>query len=377
MTGKQLVETALQGRKPPQLPVFPIYDKGYVMTSIGRDPRDYIVATAKERIEYLGKNFLRHKVDGFCVHIGTSDEWAKNHTVEKFAQYWLITEKNTGEKRRLLPDCTWAKEDGTVIIESLSNNGISKIQCEDDIDEQIPSPPSVEEIKSSGILGPLQYLAEKYPDYHFSFQTGTPMIKAIEACGGYAEGLMVLASEPELFRKILEKCMTYDYARIILARKYGGRSMYFTSYYTGADTVSPDNYAKIVFPYELEICRFAKANGFYVLNWYLGDLMPVLDKVMELPLDGLILEQGRKGYNIDPVQIRKRVGEKFCLFGFAFENDFCQFNYEGLRNEIARQIKGAASEGAFIIGTPIMPANANPEAVDFYFDKAKRLGKEI
>jgi len=87
-----------------------------------------------------------------------------------------------------------------------------------------------------------------------------------------------------------------------------------------------------------------------------------------------VLEQGRKGYDIDPVEIRQRVGPKFCLFGFGYENDYCTFNRAGLTGELQRQIKGAGLDGAFIAGTPIMPPNALPAAVDYYFSEARRLG---
>ena len=96
---------------------------------------------------------------------------------------------------------------------------------------------------------------------------------------------------------------------------------------------------------------------------------------MKLPLDALVLEQGRKGYEIDPVEIRQRVGPDFCLFGFGLENDFCTFNRAGLAGELQRQIEGAGSDGAFIVGTPIMPPNAQPEAVEFYFQEARRIGR--
>lgn len=103
--------------------------------------------------------------------------------------------------------------------------------------------------------------------------------------------------------------------------------------------------------------------------------MPILDQVMKLPMDALVLEQGRKGYDIDPVTIRKRVGPNFCLFGFGFENDYCIDNRAGLAREIRRQIEGAGRNGAFIAGTPIMPPNANPSTVDYYFNEVRRMGK--
>ena len=65
----------------------------------------------------------------------------------------------------------------------------------------------------------------------------------------------------------------------------------------------------------------------------------------------------------------------FCLFGFAYENDFCTFNRDGLRNELHRQFAGAGMNGAFVAGTPILPANAMPAAVDYNFQQARELGR--
>ena len=80
---------------------------------------------------------------------------------------------------------------------------------------------------------------------------------------------------------------------------------------------------ELVFPHDAEVCLAARAAGLRGLNWYLGNLMPVLDVVRRLPLDALVLEQGRKAYATDPVEIRRRVGPRFCLFGFGHEHDYC------------------------------------------------------
>ena len=375
MTPKERVNTALEGGKPDRVPIVPIYDIGYVMRSIGRDPREWTTASAQERIDAIKESFRLHEVDGFFVHSGRNDDWVKGHTVEKLDAYWMVTELETGEQYRLLEDGWRAEADGTLIPRALSAGGVSKIQSWEDLDREVPPPATEDEVEESGALWPLRHLVGKYPDHHFSFQSGTPMVWALNTCGGYVEGLLTLASQRALFKELLARCAVDKYARIAQGAKAGAHSMWFTSYYTGADTISPRDYAELVFPLDWEICKAAKDRGLYVLHWYLGDLMPVLDKVMELPMDALVLEQGRKGYEIDPVEIRKRVGSRFCLFGFGYENDYCTFDRASLANELRRQLEGAGPEGAFVVGTPIMPPNAVPEAVDFYFSEARRIGR--
>jgi len=377
MMGKERIAAALRGGKPDRIPILPIYDIGYVLRSTGHDVREWAVATCTERTRIIEESFLLHPdIDGLFIHGGGNDENARHLQIEEFPDFWRITDDRTGETWGLLQDGSLCTADGA----PLPRQGgelfrESQVTCETDIDRLVGFPPTPGEIDAGGRFAPLRHLATTYPDRHFSFQTGTPMVFALNACGGFVEGLTTMKSEPALYRKLLRSCTQVQCALLAPGRAAGADSTWFTSYYTGADTISPRDYAEMIFPYDYEICAEARRQGLFVLHWYLGDLLPVLDKVMELPMDALVLEQGRKGYDIDPVEIRRRVGDQFCLCGFGFENDYCTFNRAGLTGELRRQIEGAGQHGAFIAGTPIMPPNAQPAAVDYYFAEARRLGR--
>jgi len=377
MTGKERIAAALRGGKPDRVPILPIYDIGYVLRSTGHDVREWSLSTSAERTRILEESFLLHRdIDGIFVHAGVNDVSVRHLRVEKFDDFWHVTDDRTGKAWGLLPDGSLCTAGGAPLPkqgEELFRD--SQIQSEADVDRIAGPAPSSEQVAASGRFEPLRHLAAKYPDRHFSFQTGTPMVFSLNACGGFVEGLTTMKSEPALYHKLLRRYTEVECALLAPGREVGAESTWFTSYYTGADTISPRDYAEMIFPYEYEICAEARRLGLFVLNWYLGDLMPVLDRVMELPMDALVLEQGRKGYDIDPVEIRRRVGDKFCLCGFGFENDYCTFDRDGLTGELQRQIEGAGRHGAFIAGTPIMPPNARPEAVEYYFAEARRLGK--
>ena len=376
MKPAERVQTALRGRTPDRVPVVPIYDWGYVIKLSGADPRKAITATPSERAEHMENAFVRHKVDGCFVHSGAPANryWKKRLHVEEMGEYWMMTDEDTGERFRLMPDGTRRNEDGSIDCSEMLDNGQSEVGSLGDAEDLIPLH-SPADIESTGLFTPLHKLRDNYPDHHFSTQVSTPMVRAIDSCGGFVKGLTTLAGDRGLFRNMLARHAENEKTIAAMAQEAGADSIWFTSYYTGADTVSPRDYAEVVFPYEYDICRFAREQGLFVLDWFLGDLMPILDKVMELPIDALVLEQGRKDYDMDPVEIRKRVGESFCLFGYAMESDFCTFNREGLLSELTRQLGGAGANGAFVVGTPIMPPDAQPEAVDFYFDAAFRRGR--
>jgi len=358
-----------------RVPTACIYDCGYMMHALGREICEYYVSNAADRLNIIEQMFLRHSVDLYFVHTGTTDDWANRHSVEKHDGYWLVTVKGTGEQHRLLPDGNRADVDGTPVPRAPSHNGVSKIQSWEDLEAAAIPSMTETQYEEARVYEPLQHLVQTYPDHHFCTQIGDPFVMAMGACGGYVEGLMTMASEPEMFKELMRRCTRSALVRISPAGEAGAHSVLFTSYYCGADSISPNQYREFVAPYAREVCQAYKDAGFFVLNWFLGDLMPILDQLMELPLDALFLEQGRKGYTTDPVEIRKRVGPEFCLIGFGFEGDYVRLNRYGLTRELRRQIDGAGRDGAFIAGTPIMPPNAQPEAVDFYFAEAQRLGR--
>jgi uroporphyrinogen-III decarboxylase len=374
MNSKQRVALALRGGRPDRVPIVPIFDAGYICRSTRRDPRVLSTCGAAERIRAIEECFLRHsQLDGLHVNSGCSEHRGRNLRIEKLSTHWRITNTDTGEQWGLRPDATACQPDGT--LRPPEEPRQPRISDADDVQRLIPAPPTPEQIEASGRFGPLRHLVANYPDRHYSYPSHSLMGVAIDACGGFAAGLTLLATRRELFEKLLRRWAEHECAVVESARKAGADSMWLISYFAGADTISPRDYADLVFPCELEICREAKRQGLFVLDWYLGDLMPNLEQVMKLPIDALVLEQGRKGYQTDPVKLRPLVGPGFCLFGYVFERDLCTSNREGLSQEFTRQLAGAGLDGAFVAGAPIISSDVSPEALDFYFQQVRRLGE--
>lgn len=370
MTSRERIAIALRGGRPDRTPRMAIFDIGYVLRNTGRDPRDWALASCAECTRILEDNYLIHRphLDGLHIFAGVNDADIRPLRAEKYAAYWRLTNTRTGRQWGLLPDGSVCAADGTPLPkqgEDLTRDSV--IQTEADIERAFGPIPSEADVVASGRFEPIRHLAARYPDAHFSFQTASPLPPALNACGGYAEGLTLMATDRALFRKILARAAALQCTRMAPGKKAGACSTWFTSYYTGADTISPKDYADLIFPLEREICQEARRQGLFVLNWYLGDLLPNLDQVMQLPMDALVLEQGRKTYRLDPVEIRRRVGPRFCLFGYGFENDYVTFNRDGLAAELRRQFEGAGRDGAFIVGAPIIPPNAQRAAVAYYF----------
>ena len=104
LTPRERVETALLGGRPDRVPTAAIYDFGYLAACTGHDPREYVTASAASRIEMVEAGFLRHEIDCYFVHPGTTDAFVDNHSIERRGDHWLVTHRGPGDQYRLRPD---------------------------------------------------------------------------------------------------------------------------------------------------------------------------------------------------------------------------------------------------------------------------------
>lgn len=231
MQPRERIGIALRGGKPDRVPTMPIYSFGYIMNSMGRDPRERYTASAKEITEFIEQGFLRHPVDASFVHPGRNDEWIKTHLIEKSDAGWTLTNQETGETFHVTPDGASVPTGGMAL------DSVSKIQTWADLDAHAPACLSPAEIEASGRFWPVRHMARTYPQHHFSFQIGSPMVAALHACGGFVQGLVTMASDRALFRELLARCTEAQCAYMASGKEAGAESVWLTSYYTGADTI--------------------------------------------------------------------------------------------------------------------------------------------
>ncbi len=148
------------------------------------------------------------------------------------------------------------------------------------------------------------------------------------------------------------------------------------AYLEGADIISPRSWREVALPGHRILVERAHSLGLQVLLWFLGDCMPLLDDLAKLGIDGLWLEQERRGYSADPVEVRKRVGNAFCVWGWNWEMDLINDDRESITRNVERQIRGAGVDGAFIMGTTYLTSEARLGALDHYCEEILRMSRE-
>jgi hypothetical protein len=188
--------------------------------------------------------------------------------------------------------------------------------------------------------------------------------------------MVLLHDNPGLLRSVVERLARRRTATVEAGAHAGADAAWIGGYLEGADLIAPAIWREVALPGHRIQVADARRHGLQVLFWFLGDCLPLLDDLVELGIDGLVVEQDRRGYSSDPVEIRRRVGRNVCVYGWNWELDFIEDRRDNITREVERQMRGAGADGAFVMGTTYMTSEVQLEAVDHFCREVVRMSRE-
>ena len=391
MQPKERAQIALSGGRPDRVPFQLEADSDYVAISAGWEPWEFTHGSGLERARIQESCYLRHAVDLWRVSTSPSYAELSNRTIVRENGQPIYVDTRTGRRFRIDRRGGLLDEkaqpvtlgpNGEVLGKSLTAKFVAygkylrSVESEDDILELLGPAPPREYWIEGGRLAALGQLVPRHGSTHFLiFSIGMVFADALDLFGGFEEGLTALYAKRPLFHKTLAAIVEWKKSKLRAGAALGADGAFMIECCAGADTISPPMYREFVYPYEREVIAEAHRLGLKVLLWYLGDLMPLLGDIVQLGADALFPEQGRKGYEVDMVEIRRQVGERACLVGFNNEDDLVAGDQEALEREMVRQIEGAGQSGALMMGTTIATEAVRPEHMDAYVGALHRLGR--
>lgn len=390
MTPKQRTEIALSGGMPDRVPTVLEFDFDYLVKISGLELWQYTYGDGLTRACMQEALFLRHPTDLWLCRTGPSIARQQQREIVRHDGQAYYLDKRTGRRFRLTAAGDLLGDhgqpvalgpNGEVYDKTGTNAPLSArhprpIESEADIVEALGPTPPVSYWIEDGWFATIQHLLPRYGEERFlAFTLNNIFAQAVDLFGGYEEGLVAMASNPRLFHRALEAITAQKLSRLRAGASLGAPGVWLISYYAGADTISPRSFEEFVLPYKREVVREAQRLGLKVWIWFLGDVMPMLPHVVAIGPDGLFPEQGRKGYEVDMAEVRRRVGDRMCLIGFNSEADLIAGRRAALTRGIAEQIEGAGGDGAFIMGTTILNAEVDPEHLDFYLATTREVGR--
>jgi len=231
---------------------------------------------------------------------------------------------------------------------------------------------SRERILERGDFEHIRILAERVGDQVMIFPNqGSP--------GGNIPGLsfedhMILIQErPDLVEYFVRESCRRFLTRVRVAKECGASGFILSEGYgASCDMISPALYERVFLEAKQEFYSEINRIGLIAVGYFLGDVMPYLRTIQEMGLGGLMVEESKKDFHLDPAAIRKELSADVVLFGNLDSVILLKGTPGRIRDAVLRQAEAMRyGRFVFINGSPICP-NTPPENVRVFVDAARR-----
>jgi len=221
---------------------------------------------------------------------------------------------------------------------------------------------------------PRQVIADYGDQYFISTILDTPFSDAYDLLG--FQGLMTLQyDQPDLVHYLLQRKLAQTQQVMEAWSVVGIHGVYVEEVFTGADTISPRSYDEFAFAYNQPYFRHMRSLGLIPIHYVCGDAIPRLDRISQLDIAAVAVEESKKNFHIEIKDVVNRVGDRVAVLGNI---DAVQFGLHSTLEDMAAEVKRQAEIGkrakgfAVSTGSPF-PLETNPRLVDMLVSTAHSL----
>jgi len=198
-----------------------------------------------------------------------------------------------------------------------------------------PNPPRLEEA-----LRLIEYIRERTGEEYFLMLHGDATF-SIPSGGRLAEFSYRLADDPagvkeEAERRVEEKL---EAARRLQGSGLDGFALCADYCFNTGPFLAPEMFAEFVAPYLKKLIGGYRELGFYTIKHTDGNIMPILDALVDARPHALHSLDPQGG--VDIAEVRKRVGDRMCLIG----NVSCAALDTGTEEDVRRSARYCLREG--------------------------------
>ncbi|NOR82565.1 MAG: hypothetical protein GQ526_03635, partial [Ardenticatenales bacterium] len=241
----------------------------------------------------------------------------------------------------------------------------AQLRDQDDVDARLPII-SADELLARGDYDlPQEILARSGDRVFLSTILDTPFSDAYDLLG--FQGLMLIQLDrPALFHHLLQRKLAQTQQVMRAWAAVGVHGVYVEEVLTGADIISPKSYDEFVFSYNQPYFRHLRSLGLLPIHYVCGDVVPRLDRIAELDIAAVAVEESKKNFRVELGDVVDRVAGRAAIFGNI---DAVWFGLHSTTDEMAaevrRQVRIGARAKGFIAstGSPF-PLDTHPHLID-------------
>lgn len=245
------------------------------------------------------------------------------------------------------------------------------IKAESDIDHYTPPDPRdpyrfrsliglVERFSGKRLIGMHVHDAFSYPSY----------LRGMDTL------LMDLIDNPELVHRLVQIGVSHSIELMRKACELGAELFVFGDDYAGTKGpfMSPDHFRAFFLPGMVEVVQAAKRMGAYVIKHSDGNIIPILDMIVDTGIDGLHPLDPEAGMDI--AAVKKKYGGRICVIGNIDTGRLLSESSPGdVVKEVKRTIYEVAPGGSYMISSAnSIHVKVRPENYEAMLRAAREYG---
>lgn len=383
-TSKERVFQVLRGETPDRVPAAPAYlilfladfERAYYieqyqrrMRGLSRHPVDHQEDTRfRAHAIYQAYGIFKERPDWMEIGRGASRSWAERTDILAEDGVLYYEDKETG-KRRSMHDSRlpWGNMERAAEHDSTQDlwDTSAQIRSEEQVDARLPLPDPQALLERGDFDLPRQVLADYGDSTFITTILDTPFSDAYSLLG--FQGLMLIQHDrPKLFHYLLERRLECTKKVMEAWAEVGIHGVYVEEVFTGADIISPGTYDEWVFAYNQRYFQHMSGLGLLPIHYVCGDVVPRLDRIAQLDIAAVGVEESKKTFLIEIEEVVRQVAGRVAVLGNI---DAVRYGPNATLEEMAAEAKrqlriGQEAKGFMLSTGSPFPLDTNPRLVD-------------
>ena len=198
--------------------------------------------------------------------------------------------------------------------------GVVELTSKSIIDDYVKyAYPSTEEYLAAGVFDHVRIIAEHYgEDVLILLNQGNPVCGIFEnngPVGDFNDALIATVEHPDNLGYLTYKLYEASLTRIDALKAMGAHGYIGSETCVSCDILSPAAFRSLIAPALGMFYRAVAAKGMEGIVYFLGEINPILNDIANLGAKGLMIEEQKKNFHLDAVDIYRKLDGKMALFG--------------------------------------------------------------
>jgi hypothetical protein len=378
LNGRQKIDAAFSPDGTPEIPAVICYEDIYIRDhwdSLTTSPWWYAQSPdIDQQMTWMREVIPAIGQDWMVLPTCPSRPYRMNHLIDPQQEGVYITDRKSGVNEQLTPPVIGGWE---IIEHGYSGHVPYLAETKAEVNRAVPLSPQFNrhEFIEEGHADLAQRLLAEFGSERFAFDYASTPLWSCYFLWGFEGMMTMIADHPDLVQHACDRFLDAKLQSIQRAAALGADCIWIDDSLT--DLISPRAFERLNLPYLQKMVEEVHTHGMHSIYYFCGNPAGKLSLLLESGAEALALEESKKGFVIDLVEIVEVVQGRCVLFGNLDAIHLLPHaDDKTLRAEIRRQIAiGRINNSRFImsIGSPVTPGTS-PEQVRRYCDLVHEEG---